>query len=676
MALTLRSVTRTKRERTILALSKLAYRPEIDGLRAVAVLIILMFHLDVSQFSGGYVGVDVFFVISGYLITRLLREDVEAGDFTFARFFGRRIRRLFPALLVTIGLVLFAGFLMLTPGAYSRLGASALFATFSLANIKFWLTTSYFDEAAGLRPLLHMWSLSVEEQFYLVWPGLIWLLMRWGGGWRLPGCILALALASLAWAQWALGGDTSLAFFLAPARVCEFAIGALLVWVPSSSERSVGLRDMCLAIGLGAVAWSAVSFDAQTVFPGMRALVPCCGTALALWAGNTPRLGFVLSNSVSVQIGKISYSLYLVHWPLIVFYKQLKIEPLDWGDRCLLLLLSFGLAALLNRHVERRFRYRKEGQPGLPANRFVTGTALATLCVGTFSLFAVQSGGIPGRYPEAYRSLLREGDRVTAEDVATWGQGKCYFGGSFGNEHDFHEYDRESCLRLDPERPNVLVFGDSTAAHLMHGLQTIHGDELNLLQATVAKCRGAKAMASPGNCRDLHQYILRDWLPKHADQLDSVVVATRWEKRALLPWGGRLIERIQNRGVGVVVVGPPVTFNTATATFIGARHGPGRVHLQLAAGERDLPAFRLPIEGVVEAVFEMEEELREIAARLGAGYISLIDKQCVASGCMVAAAADDGHPTFIQRDKLHFTPNGSIWAASKISAEELLRPGS
>ena len=650
---------------------KLPYRPEIDGLRAVAVLVILLFHLDIGGLEGGFVGVDVFFVISGYLITRIVREDVEQERFGFLRFYGRRIRRLLPALLATIAAALLAGGLMLTPGAFLRMCKSALFATFSLANIGFWQSSGYFDEASGLQPLLHTWSLSVEEQFYLLWPALIWVLARRGGGRMLPGGIAAIGLASLAWGQWLLPHDPSMSFFFMPSRICEFTIGALLVWIPSSDGRSGTTREVVVAGGLGAITYAALTFDHQTAFPGLAALVPCLGTAAAIWGGNSALLGSGLGHRLPVWIGKISYSLYLVHWPLIVFYKQLKLEQLGAVDRVLLLGMSFTLAALLHQQVEQRFRHRQQRDGAGSPRAFALGTTFSALLLALVASQGHLSGGAPGRYPEAYAQLLMEGDRVTEADVDTWNLGSCYLGGSFGEEHRFRHFDKERCLRLDPDRPNVLLFGDSTAAHLIAGLQAIHGERINFLQATVASCRGRKATTRRGNCRDMHRYLLSKWLPKHRSEVAAVLFATRWDDAELVPWAKRLVTRFQKSGVPVVVIGPPVTFNTPVAAYIGARYSPAMVWAQFAMGNRSLPGLLMPPEALDPATGGVEALLRGVAQSGGADYISLLDRQCDELGCVVAARRPNGEPTFIQRDRLHFTPSGSAWAASTMSFEEI-----
>ncbi len=652
-------------------MAALGYRPEIDGLRAVAVLPILLFHLDVEGLAGGFVGVDVFFVISGYLITRIVRRDVADQRFSFTRFYGRRIRRLFPALLAAIGGTLLLALLLMTPAALERTADAAVFATFSLANIQFWLSSGYFDEASGLKPLLHMWSLSVEEQFYLLWPALLWLTARRGGRWVTPVAIAGLGIASLIWSQHTLSVDPSMSFFFMPSRIFEFALGALMVWVPVSDRRPAVVREGAMALGLGAIVWSIATFDHDIAFPGAWALVPCVGTALAIWAGSTPRLGVLLNNRAFIWIGKLSYSLYLVHWPLIVFYKQAQYDALSWLDCGLLLAASFGAAYLLHRHVEQRFRHRPT-EPGRWGPRgFALGTAglTALLCVAAGGASTLD--GLPGRYPARFQQLINQGDRVTLEDVETWDLGTCYLGGSYGKQHRFELFDEEHCLALDPSRKNVLLLGDSAAAHLIRGLRAVHGDEVNFLHASVASCRGF-ARTRRGNCRDLHRQVVGRWLPAHGEELDAVLIATRWEEEELLKWADELVDTVRAAGTRAVVIGPPAAFQTAPATVIASRYSPLVVRLQSVAGDTDLGSLRMPPSSVEEFATRMNGLLRPRVEARGATYISMFDSQCGPDGsCAATAPGPDGSLTLIHRDKLHFTPNGSLWAAAQLSVEEL-----
>lgn len=336
----------------------ITYQPEIDGLRAIAVMSVVLFHAQIPLFDGGFVGVDVFFVISGYLITRLLIKDVEKGSFSFSQFYLRRTRRLFPALFVTVALTFIIGALLLTPYHMEGLGGSAITSLFWTSNIYFWLQSGYFDADAYTKPLLHTWSLSVEEQFYLMWPAMILLVLRSEKlRHNLPHILLTLSVISLAWAEYLLVRNPSASFYLPLSRIYEFGIGAILVFVVKVKKKSSRLDDVLLVSGILLIAVSVVSFSERTEFQGRAALWPCLGTAMAIYAGQGFKLGFLLTNPIAVRIGLVSYSLYLVHWPVIVFLNYRLLE-FNRPHRVFAVLLSLFLATLLFKYVETPLRYR------------------------------------------------------------------------------------------------------------------------------------------------------------------------------------------------------------------------------------------------------------------------------------------------------------------------------
>lgn len=339
--------------------SAVRYKLEIDGLRAIAVLSVLLFHVEFHWIPGGFTGVDVFFVISGYLITGLIWRDVQAGRFSFSRFYSRRIRRLAPALIVTLLVTFVVACFFLTPTHLQRFAGALLSSILSVSNLFFWAESGYFDASAELKPLLHTWSLSVEEQFYLVWPALIVFLCRFRR-WTLVTVLIIMALLSLAAAKWFTSFAPSASFFLMPFRVYEFAMGALLALLPLGGLSNRVKEVLCL-LGLSLIAYSVLVFNPQTPFPDVYALVPCAGAVLLITGGSAKFSGVLLRNPLSLWLGKISYSLYLVHWPVIVLYKHITFEDVIVGKtRIALLLLCFLLAGLLYILVENRLRMQKK----------------------------------------------------------------------------------------------------------------------------------------------------------------------------------------------------------------------------------------------------------------------------------------------------------------------------
>lgn len=352
------------------------YVPEIDGLRALAVAAVVLFHLQVSGVPGGFVGVDVFFVISGYLITHgLLQELKSSGRVDLGRFYMRRARRLLPALYaVLLGSVVVA-VASLSHHRLPEFGRSLIAATLSLSNVHFYLGSGYFDTASDYKPLLHTWSLGVEEQFYLLWPLLTWLAWRMRQQ-TLPMAAMFLA-ASLLLSQWLLSVDAAAAFFLAPLRMHEFIVGAAIAIRGGPRRQGHGLvNDAGLALGLGLILVAMWGFDAMTPFPGLASLLPCMGTVWVLWAAPASRWRGVLNNRVMRYLGQTSYSTYLVHWSLIVFYRLIKgREHLLVREQVLLLLATLLMGHVLHRFVENRYR----GRPADTDRRFLSGLVSLTL---------------------------------------------------------------------------------------------------------------------------------------------------------------------------------------------------------------------------------------------------------------------------------------------------------
>jgi peptidoglycan/LPS O-acetylase OafA/YrhL len=380
---------------------KLAYRPDIDGLRAVAVLSVVLFHFGIGPFTGGFVGVDVFFVISGYLITAIIAREIEAGQFSLLGFYDRRVRRILPALVAVIVTSLIAGYLLLLPGDYEDLGDQAAYAVFGVGNFYFLSNTGYFDRAADLMPLLHTWSLGVEEQFYLVWPIALYLLARRGNNSRIVivGSLSLLIAVSLAWSVYAVSTNASVAFYMLHTRAWELALGALLVFTPSLSKWAGEAAGFA---GLALIAYAVFALDVQTPFPGFNALYPCLGAALIIWPKKHVTLvAHLLSTRGGVFIGWISYSLYLWHWPVLVFFRHYNNggQP-SLGEALVLLALSVVLSILCWRFVEKPFRSLAVSKVSV-----VSLGALAAGTVMSIGIAVAGAGGLPSRLPESVRGL-------------------------------------------------------------------------------------------------------------------------------------------------------------------------------------------------------------------------------------------------------------------------------
>jgi peptidoglycan/LPS O-acetylase OafA/YrhL len=362
----------------------------------VAVLTVVLFHTGASWLSGGYVGVDVFFVISGYLITGIVAREIEGGTFSIVAFYERRVRRIFPALFAVFAAVAVAGYVLFLPDQLRDLGASMVAATLFFSNVFFQHDLGYFSGPADLKPLLHTWSLAVEEQFYIVFPIFLFVAFRYFRRWA-TAAIALLGLGSLAFATWALRHHPTAAFYSALTRADELLTGSLVVLGAFPTLTTRWLRDAVSLVGLALIAISVVGYTPGTPFPGMAAMVPCTGAALVLHAGASApsAAGRLLSGRATVFIGLVSYSLYLWHWPFLVFFKYRLIrEPTTtelWG--CLVGM--FLVSVLSWRFVEQPFRRR--GAVFARRGLFVAAAALmgATVLAGRWAL---RSGGIPSRF--------------------------------------------------------------------------------------------------------------------------------------------------------------------------------------------------------------------------------------------------------------------------------------
>jgi peptidoglycan/LPS O-acetylase OafA/YrhL len=355
----------------------MTYRPDIDGLRAIAVLAVVIFHLGVPGFSGGFVGVDVFFVISGYLITGIIRQQYQAGRFSFADFYARRIRRLFPALIATVLATTLACGVLLEPYDMQAYGRSAVAALFSVSNILFFTEAGYWDTASELKPLLHTWSLGLEEQFYLLWPATLVGLLAWRGGRGLALPLIVIALAGAALSIVYTAKDAAAAFYLLPFRVSQFALGALMLPLAESPGGRALLqhrlsRNALLTAGLTFIALPVLTFGEHTAFPGWAVLIPSAGTALILLAGARSGeaaatgpdglLAAILDNPVSLWLGRASYALYLVHWPIVSLYRYHSGQAPTPLAQAALAVTTFISTLLLHYGVERRFYHRHTQQ--------------------------------------------------------------------------------------------------------------------------------------------------------------------------------------------------------------------------------------------------------------------------------------------------------------------------
>jgi peptidoglycan/LPS O-acetylase OafA/YrhL len=419
-------------------------------LRAVAILPVVFFHYGVPGFRGGFVGVDVFFVISGYLITSLIENEIECGKFSLVHFYARRIRRIFPALFAMLAIVSAVAFVVLFPVDLVRF-AQSLFATALFgANFEFWREAGYFDAFADQKPLLHLWSIAVEEQFYLLFPALLLVLRRATQRWRIAAIVGVLA-ASFGLSAWGVAAAKVATFYLLPARAWELMLGALFALGAVPQLRSRLFSELLAALGLTLILGAIFVFSPQLPFPGPAALLPCIGAALVIYAAHPGRNfgGKILAARPFVFMGLISYSLYLWHWPIFVFATYIGLREPSGMPCILLIALSFMLATVSWRYVEQPFRSAQFRIRLRTA--FGTAACAMALMAGSATVTA-STDGLPERLRPGLQRILAEQDdhEPHIED--------CFF----RTAQDVR--DRRLCrIGAKNARPSFLLWGDSHA---------------------------------------------------------------------------------------------------------------------------------------------------------------------------------------------------------------------
>jgi peptidoglycan/LPS O-acetylase OafA/YrhL len=464
------------------------YRPDIDGLRAVSVIAVLLFHAFPEYVPGGFAGVDVFFVISGFLISQILFEAVTKRQLSFRQFYAKRIRRLFPALVVVLTFVVAVGWFVLLPQAFADLGAQIAASSVFAANIYFWLQAGYFSPASHSLPLLHLWSLGVEEQFYIAWPiGVMLLASRR----RLIVAASTVGLASFVLSM-LLADKHNLDFYSPFTRAWELMAGAVLAGLRERLISRSFAADAVVAIGLIGLVACFMLLDSTAQYPSWRAGVPVAAAMMIIVAGQSSRLARVaLENRPAVYVGRISYPLYLWHWPLLVLAASVKFLPLTLLERGVIVAVSFGAAMATYELVERPVRTRKSSARQISA---LSGSMVAAALSG---VVIVQWNGFEGRFPPDIRTAYNVRPHPAMR------MGECLL--------DLAAMQTDISDRcIEPERPLIAVWGDSTAASLMPGLRDLQSREhFGIAQFTANSCPPVLGRSVPSACQEHNDRVSR-----------------------------------------------------------------------------------------------------------------------------------------------------------------------
>jgi peptidoglycan/LPS O-acetylase OafA/YrhL len=489
----------------------MTYRSDIDGLRAVAVLSVLFYHAGIPGFAGGFTGVDIFFVISGYLICGMIDADIREGSFSLGNFYKRRMLRILPALFVMFLVTSVLAYVYCLPVELEDYAKGLASAIGSISNIYFADTAGYFDAPAEAKPLLHTWSLGVEEQFYLLAPLLMlvgWRLARERARWLFA----VAATLSFAAAVVISYRNATFVFYLTPFRAWELGLGALLSigLIPSpagaSARNACGMAGVLLLLGVITLG----SPDAPLLVMTSLASV---GAALVIASSDREQsaAGRLLSLRPLVFVGLISYSLYLWHWPLIVFQRTdglLVVHGSSHLTKLALIAGSFLIAWLSWKFVELPFRAR--AKEASKASVFGTASTAMAASLAMCALVPVV-GGAPFRFPERVVSI---GAYLAYDSSDAFRAGHCYL------VNNRQQLDMQACMTPEESRPNYLLVGDSHAAHLWVGLSKSM-PEVNLMQATATMCRPAvqpTSLLDTRACPRLMQFVFDDFLPQQGRQ--------------------------------------------------------------------------------------------------------------------------------------------------------------
>ncbi|GAA0413078.1 acyltransferase family protein [Cocleimonas flava] len=545
------------------------YRSEIDGLRAIAVLPVIFFHAGIGILSGGYVGVDVFFVISGFLITTIILSEIQQDSFSLANFYERRARRILPALFFVMLVSLPFAWMWLLPSDMKDFAKSLIAVSTFSSNILFWTETGYWEASSELKPMLHTWSLAVEEQYYIFFPLFLLIMWKIRKRWILS-TVLLLALISLAASQWGAYNKPTANFFMLPTRLWELAIGALialyLLKANTAFQPQKWVRETFGAIGLFMIAYAVFMFDETTPFPSVYTLVPTVGAGLViLFATSTTVVGRFLSTKLFVGVGLISYSIYLWHQPLLAFARHGSFDKPSTLVLFALVTLSIPLAYLSWRFIEKPFRTK-----GVFNRKQIFGlSATASAAFIAIGVSGVASNGFEQRAIQSNLTMdaIDKRWRVNAGlDL------KCTETFNLSDE----------CNTSD--KPQIIIWGDSYAMHLVKGIMASKPDA-KIIQMTKYVC-GPFTNIAPiiephypvgwaKECLDFNQQV-QQWLVKN-DSVKYAVLSSPFSQylaegsEVLLANGERApanralitkefentLEALVNIGIKPIVFSPP-----------------------------------------------------------------------------------------------------------------------
>jgi peptidoglycan/LPS O-acetylase OafA/YrhL len=636
------------------------YRPDIDGLRGIAVLSVVAFHAGVRMLAGGFVGVDIFFVISGFLISGIIFKKLDEGHFSFANFYARRIRRIFPALIIVLLFTWAVGWFTLIPDNYKQLGQHIAGAGF-MSNFLFWKESGYFDTGAQFKPLLHLWSLGIEEQYYLLWPLTVFLLWKT----KFRGSILALLfVASFGLNMWRITASPAAVFYLPQTRFWELLIGGFAAYInaykkdrldnilgrlllrTSSPQSLASLQNIKASMGLLLILLALLKLDESKAFPGAWGLLPTLGAFLLISAGPQARINQkILSNRILVFVGLISYPLYLWHWPLLSFLRIVSSNEPSPAVKAAAVACAFVLAWMTYRFVERPLRQGNALHGGMTPVQILVPGMLVVCGLGAFS---VATNGLPSRLPQEIREIAAYN---TDEHVSGWRADKCFL----SPDQDSQAFDSFCTDAAPSDGPLLFLWGDSHAADLYPGIHALQSNHtFRVAQYTASACNPILDFDEPRrpHCRQINDWIFAKVKELHPDTV--ILAAQIW---ALYPTDtsasiSRTVAAIKQAGIRrVILVGPNPQWRDSLPRLL--------LHYS-KAGLKKIPERMT--EGLNKAYMTADRALSIQAAAGGAIYLSPISTLCNESGCLTRIT-ENGKTDLTSFDENHLTLIGSRYLA-------------
>lgn len=611
---------------------ELKYRKDLDGLRALSILAVILYHVKIKFIGGGFLGVDVFFVISGYLISKIIISRTQDNTFRFSDFYFRRIRRLFPALFFVIVCALIYGYLYYEPEKFIALAQSAVSASLSYSNIHFWHKFSYFFFNADTHPLLHTWSLSVEEQFYLIWPLFIWVLFTLNPKkvcWIVITVVSSLSLLSF---MWSTSADYDTAFYMMHNRIFQFGIGALAVFAEQKLPKNFSKFKYFKLIALVALTACFVLFDRFDFLYGLPSLLVSCFTFILLISKGSKIDSAILENKFSIWVGKISYSLYLVHVPLTANYIANEGNYFEYHDQIYLILSFFATGALLHYYIENPFRLGKIFFLNKSKSRQFAAVALCISSVLASSAYVIHKNGLPTRISNSFVKFWQEPDRSFIPSEAP---NFCVVSG--------RKKLLEKCQFLDKKRKTIILAGDSHALDLAHGFASKFPDH-NVIDIYEFGCQ--RDLTSQEKCRkfiqnidnvvnknnlDIEFVILHNLLSAYDDLVPYKGSTTSWTKYV------QELTKTHKQ----IIIGPRM-FYSVRPIDLYAKLG------SLQEANREIQRH------AKWYLRDKERKIEKFAKNAGVEYISFLNYNCSQFFCSVL----DENNKLLYRDHGHLTPTG------------------